>query len=206
MILIAILQYLEAKIVYAPFIIFNHWGHTIIHKNVKLFWPELKMWYQVFSIFRMYCEPKAPSWIQRAPQHFTEAKRKGRQASWSSSNHYITVQCYTALYWHWHTPWGHSYSTGCSLNQMGGNTIVRNFTVLQLAGAGFEGPICVLICVRSAWENLVTENTQTIKEFENWGHSTPLWIVGVSGPILIRLYNHQIFISYLLSYPQLGEN
>ena len=37
MILIAILQYLEAKIVYAPFIIFNHWGHTIIHKNVKLF-------------------------------------------------------------------------------------------------------------------------------------------------------------------------
>ena len=123
MILIAILQYLEAKIVYAPFIIFNHWGHTIIHKNVKLFWPELKMWYQVFSIFRMYCEPKAPSWIQRAPQHFTEAKRKGRQASWSSSNHYITVQCYTALYWHWHTPWGHSYSTGCSLNQMGGNRV-----------------------------------------------------------------------------------
>ena len=34
-----------------------------------------------------------------------------------------------------------------------------------------------------------TENTQTdrqtIKQFENWGHSTPLWIVGGAGQLYL---------------------
>ena len=72
----------------------------------------------------------------------------------------------------------------------------------QVAGAGFGGPL--LYCSRSKLENFRrTENReqrtdrQIDREFNYRGHSYPLWIVGVNGPILgeQRTKNREQFIT-----------
>ena len=115
------------------------------------------------------------------------------------------------------TPAAKSFSTSITVRLVvclkihpAANSIVTLATIMWRRPGGLILYCTVLYCtvLYKKWENykklenLQTENKQTSKqrtnrEFKNWGHSNPLWIVGVSGPIYCTVLYCNVRCKYI---------